>query len=164
MSEAPPYLLPVGKKRLWKGLPRIRTSSPLHVRGAAGSPHDAKPLLRPQTEVPLADGRCCSSSRYMPWAPCSVPTAVGSLLRHICVPGGIPVTPTHLCLARARCACRADWMVMMASSCAGLPSAWAMGLGTRGTGELWGARTVGKTTVWQPPAGSRCSAPGTPWV
>lgn len=52
----------------------------------------------------------------------------------------VVLLPVALCLARARCARRADWMMTMASSCAGLPSAWAMGLGTRGTGELWSGR------------------------
>ena len=59
---------------------------------------------------------------------------------------GRPARWTYLCLARARCARKADWMTVTASSCHGSPSAWTTGLGTRGSGESWGS-DVGKRTA-----------------
>lgn len=110
----------------------------------------------------------CSGDCPRSWLPRPAPAHyelalwTGSFLRRVC---GLhlPVTPnrggpaswTHLCLTRARCARRMDWMAVMASSCPGSSLAWTAGLGTRGGGGSCGEDSGGRE-----PFRSLCPPPG----
>jgi hypothetical protein len=68
------------------------------------------------------------------------------------------VASTHLYLARARNPRKTDWMIVMTSSCSGLPLAWDAGLGMQDGEELCVQQTDGGNPG-RPRHGTRAPGP-----